>query len=195
MSLLQKVRADTERFLNAFINVLFASLVGVGFLIWYAVTKHWALVPVFVFGVLVLGGLTGLLSREIKSQQRSIVRETAQIGRHHRIAAQRRADQEPRPDLPGDPPPAGADRGSSTLEMPKVKRVRLLSFLQGTTLSLLKHSILFALLWLIFRDVLTTGELIAMQFISVAIFAPLQDLGNIILAYREAEASLPTSRR
>ncbi len=32
--------------------------------------------PVFVVGVLVLGGLTGLLSREIKSQQRSIVRET-----------------------------------------------------------------------------------------------------------------------
>ncbi len=37
---------------------------------------------------------------------------------------------------------------------------------------------------------LTPGELIAMQFISVAIFAPLQELGNIILAYREADASL-----
>src|SRR5690606_1978993 len=41
-----------------------------------------------------------------------------------------------------------------------------------------------------FRDVLSTGELIAMQFISVAIFAPLQELGNIIIAWREAEASL-----
>jgi ATP-binding cassette subfamily B protein len=40
--------------------------------------------------------------------------------------------------------------------------------------------------------VLSTGELIAMQFISVAIFAPLQELGNIILAYREADASLST---
>ena len=29
-----------------------------------------------------------------------------------------------------------------------------------------------------------------MQFITVAIFAPLQELGNIILAWREAEASL-----
>ncbi|MBA4094483.1 MAG: ABC transporter ATP-binding protein, partial [Candidatus Accumulibacter sp.] len=76
------------------------------------------------------------------------------------------------------------------LEMEKVKRIRLLSFLQGSTLSLLKLAILFALLWLIFRDVLTTGELIAMQFISVSIFAPLQELGNIILAHREAEASL-----
>src|SRR5690606_13293996 len=76
------------------------------------------------------------------------------------------------------------------LEMEKVKQIRLLSFLQGTTSSVLKLSILFTLLWLIFRDVLTTGELISMQFISVAIFSPLQELGNIILAYREADASL-----
>jgi ATP-binding cassette subfamily B protein len=37
---------------------------------------------------------------------------------------------------------------------------------------------------------LTTGELITMQFISTRILFPLQDLGSIILAYREAEASL-----
>ena len=55
LSLLQKVRTDTERFINAFINVVFSSLVGVWFLIWYAVTEHWALIPVFLIGVLVLG--------------------------------------------------------------------------------------------------------------------------------------------
>ena len=54
----------------------------------------------------------------------------------------------------------------------------------------LKLSVLFTLLWLIFRDVLSTGELIAMQFISVAILAPLQELGTIILAWREASSSL-----
>lgn len=76
LSLLQKVRSDSERFINTFINTVFASVVGMGFLVWYAVTRHWLLVPVFLIGVLVLGGLTGLLSREIKIQQRSIVRET-----------------------------------------------------------------------------------------------------------------------
>src|SRR6185312_10070552 len=74
--------------------------------------------------------------------------------------------------------------------MIKVRKVRSLSFLQGTTLNLLRQSILFILLWLIFRKVLSTGELISMQFISTTIFGPLQDLGNIILAYREAEASI-----
>ena len=66
------------------------------------------------------------------------------------------------------------------LEMIKVKKVRTLTFLQGTTLSILKNSILFILLWLIFRNVLTTGELISMQFISTIIFGPLQDLGSFI---------------
>jgi ATP-binding cassette subfamily B protein len=57
-------------------------------------------------------------------------------------------------------------------------------------LTFLKQSILFILLWLIFRKVLSPGELISMQFISTGIIGPLQDLGSIILSYREAEASL-----
>src|SRR3954462_4210695 len=36
LSLLQKVKTDCERFINAFINVLYASMVGVGFLMWYS---------------------------------------------------------------------------------------------------------------------------------------------------------------
>ncbi len=81
------------------------------------------------------------------------------------------------------------------LEMEKAKKVSFLSFLQGNMLSLLKQSILFILLWLIFRKVLSTGELIAMQFISTAIFTPLQDLGNMIILYREADASLQSFDR
>src|SRR5690606_17697550 len=76
------------------------------------------------------------------------------------------------------------------LEMAKVRKVRMLSFFQGGILILLKQSILFMLLWLIFKDVLTTGELISMQFISTGIIGPLQDLGGIILSFREAETSL-----
>ncbi|MCD0505367.1 ABC transporter ATP-binding protein [Bordetella petrii] len=191
LSLLQKVRSDSERFINAFINTVFAAMVGIGFLIWYAVTRHWLLVPVFFIGVVVLGGLTGLLSREIKSQQRSIVRET---NRSSGFITESLRNVELIKSLGLTFPEIRRLQAQTVrifeLEMQKVKRIRLLSFLQGVTLSMLKLAILFALLWLIFRDVLSTGELIAMQFISVAIFAPLQELGNIILAYREAEASL-----
>ena len=76
------------------------------------------------------------------------------------------------------------------LEMMKAKRVRRLSFLQGSIIGLLKQSILFILLWLIFRKSLTTGELISIQLILNSIFTPLQDMGNVVLNYREAEGSL-----
>ncbi|MDZ4860552.1 MAG: ABC transporter ATP-binding protein [Candidatus Hydrogenedentes bacterium] len=191
LAILLKVRTDTERFINTFINILFSSLVGVAFLTWYAVTKHWALVPVFLFGLLGLGGLTGLLSQKIKGQQRLIVRETARSSGFITESLQNIGLIK---SLGLTFPEIRRLQAQTikifALEMEKVKRIRLLSFLQGSMLSLLKLSVLFTLLWLIFRDVLTTGELIAMQFISVAIFAPLQDLGNVILAYREAEASL-----
>ncbi|WP_187263741.1 ABC transporter ATP-binding protein [Pontibacter beigongshangensis] len=191
LSILQRVRRDTERFITAFINILFSSVVGVGFLVWYAVTKHWALVPAFIIGILLLGGLTSLLSARIKTLQRSINRATNKmsgviteslrnielvksLGLTFQEVRRLRAQTEQ----------------IFSLEMEKVKRVRTLSFLQGAALNVLKQSILFTLLWLIFRDVLSVGELISMQFISVSIFGPLQDTGAVIIAYREAEASL-----
>lgn len=191
VSILQKVKTDTQKFITSFINILFSSIVGMGFLIWYSITKNWMLVPVFFIGIIVLGSLTGMLSKKIKTVQRTINRETNKMSgviteslrnielvkslgltfpeiRRLKIQTQKIYD----------------------LEMQKTKRVRTLSFLQGTTLNVLKQSILFILLWLIFRKVLSTGELITMQFISTSIFGPLQDLGNIILNYREVEASI-----
>ncbi|HYE55978.1 MAG TPA: ABC transporter ATP-binding protein [Chitinophagaceae bacterium] len=191
MSILQKVRTDTERFINAFINVLFSSVVGISFLIWYAVTKHWALIPVFLIGIVILGGLTGLLSKKIKTLQRSINRET---NRMSGLITESLRNIELVRSLGLTFPEIRRLREHTLrifqLEMQKTRRVRTLSFLQGTTLNVLRQSILFILLWLIFRDVLTTGELITMQFISTTIFGPLQDIGSIILSYREAEASL-----
>lgn len=191
LSRLQKVRNDTERFIYSFINILFSSLVGICFLMWYAITKHWALIPVFLVGVVLLGGLTSLLSRRIKTIQRAVVRQTNALSgtiteslRNIELVKSLGLTYGEIRRLQGQ------TRKIFDLEMEKTRKIRTLSFLQGTTLNLLKQSILFILLWLIFRNVLTTGELISMQFISTGIIGPLQDLGNIILQYREAEASL-----
>jgi len=193
VGMLQKVRTDTERFINAFVNILFSSIVGIGFLLWYGITKHWLLIPVFVVGVLVLGGLTGLLSQKMKSVQRMIFRETA---RTSGSITESLRNIELVKSLGLTYPEIRRlqlyTRKIFDLEMEKVKKVRTLSFLQGTLINLLKQSILFILLWLIFRKTLTAGELIATQFILNTIFVPLQDLGRIILNYREAEASMQT---
>jgi ATP-binding cassette subfamily B protein len=191
LSVLQKVKTDTERFINAFINVVFSSFVGIGFLIWYSITKNWLLIPVFVIGILVLGSLTGLLSRKIKTVQRSINRETNKMSG---IITESLRNIELVKSLGLTFPEIRRlhqfTQRIFDLEMEKTRKVRTLGFLQGTTLNILRQSILFILLWLIFRNVLTTGELITMQFISTSIFGPLQDLGNIILQYREVEASI-----
>ncbi|HEU4555301.1 MAG TPA: ABC transporter ATP-binding protein [Chitinophaga sp.] len=191
LSILQKVKTDTERFINSFINILFSSIVGMGFLIWYSITRNWMLVPIFVIGILVLGSLTGLVSKKIKTVQRSINKETNKMSG---VITESLRNIELVKSLGLTFPEIRRLKLQTQkiydLEMLKTTRVRTLSFLQGTTLNVLKQSILFILLWLIFRKVLSTGELIAMQFISTSIFGPLQDIGNIILNYREVEASI-----
>jgi ATP-binding cassette, subfamily B, bacterial len=193
VALLQKVRSDTERFINSAVTILFSTLVGLGFLIWYAVTKNWLLVPVFVFGVVVLGGLTGLLSQRIRFLQRSIVRETSRL---YGAITESLRNIELVKSLgliyPENRRLRGATQRIFDLEMDKVRRVRTLSFMQGTIINLLQQSILFILLWLIFRNVLSAGELVSTQVILNTIFGPLQQLGGFILQYREAEASLQT---
>ncbi len=191
LSVLQKVRNDNERFITSFISTLFTTFVGIAFLIWYSVTKSWMLIPVFLIGVVVLGGMTGLLSSKIKTIQRSVVRETNKMGGS--ITESLRNIELVKSlglTYPEIRRLKGFTRNIFDLEISKVKKIRTLTFLQSSVLLLLKESILFILLWLIFRDLLTTGELISMQFISTRILFPLQDLGSIILAYREAEASL-----
>ncbi|MET1056073.1 MAG: ABC transporter ATP-binding protein [Pedobacter sp.] len=193
LSVLQKVKTDAERFINAFINILFSSTVGIGFLIWYSINKNWLLVPVFFVGVLLLGSLTGLISKRVKAIQRSINRQAdSQAG----VITESLRNIELVKSL-GLTFSEIRRLNAQTLkifnlEMLKAKKVSILSFFQGNLLNVLKQSVLFILLWLIFRKVLTTGELIAMQFISTAIFNPLQDLGNMIILYREADASLNT---
>src|SRR5690606_6011363 len=155
LSILQKVRADTQKFISSFINILFSSLVGIGFLMWYAITKHWALVPVFLIGVVLLGGLTSVLSRSIKNLQRSLIRQNRQMS--GTITESLRNIELVRSlglTYPEIRRLQTHTKEIYEVEMAKVRKVRSLSFFQGAILSLLKQSILFILLWLIFRNVL-----------------------------------------
>ena len=191
LSVLQKVRTDNERFISSFISTMFSSAVGIAFLIWYAITKHWALIPVFLIGVVVLGSLTGLLSSKIKIIQRAVIKETNKMSGSI-TESLRNIELVKSLGLtwPEIKRLKTFTKKIFDLEMDKVKRIRTLTFLQSSVLLILRESILFILLWLIFHNLLSTGELISMQFISTRIMFPLQDLGSIILAYREAEASL-----
>jgi ATP-binding cassette subfamily B protein len=177
--------------MQSLVGVLFTSIVGICFLLWYSITKNWLLIPVFLVGVLFLGGLTGMLSRKIKTIQRSINKETnIQAGLITESLRNIELVKSLGLTFPEIRRLKERTKDIFDLEMFKVRQVRTLSFMQGSTMNILKQSILFILLWLIFRNFLSTGELIATQFISTSIFAPLQELGNIILLYRETASSL-----
>ena len=76
------------------------------------------------------------------------------------------------------------------LELKKVKYLRSLSFIQGTAVNTLRTSILFFMLYLIFRQEIQIGQFFALMIYSFFIFTPLQELGNVINIYRETEVSL-----
>jgi ATP-binding cassette subfamily B protein len=188
---LQKVRTDVEKLMNAFVNILFTSLVGVVFVMAYAISIHWLIAVVYFAAVPILGFITSVLSKSIKKIQKKIVGETTALAGStteslrniELVKSLGLADQE-------------INRlGSITvkilgLELKKVRYIRSISFIQGTFVNFLRSCILFLLLFLVFRDTLTLGDLFSLQIYSFFIFGPLQELGNIINIYRETEVSL-----
>jgi len=188
---LQKVRTDVEKLVMAFVNILFTSLVGVVFVMIYAINIHWLIAVVYFASVPVLGFVTSVLSKRIKTIQKKIVGETTALAGStteslrniELVKSLGLAEQE-------------INRLNSTtikilgLELKKVRYIRSISFIQGTFVNFLRSSILFLLLYLIFSETLSLGQLFSLQIYSFFIFGPLQELGNIINIYREAEVSI-----
>ena len=132
-----------------------------------------------------------MLSRKIKEVQKHIVRETTALAgatteslrNIELVKSLGLAQQE-------------IERLNATtakilkLELKKVRYLRSLSFVQGTCVNLLRTSILFLMLYLIFTQRITVGQFFSLFIYSFFIFGPLQELGNVINVYRETEVSL-----
>lgn len=188
---LQKVRADVEKLIAIAVNLLFTTVIGVIFVMVYAARVYWAIGPAFLLTIPLLGGLSSLLSHKIKEVQKTIVRETTALAGStteslrniELVKSLGLAQQE-------------IDRLNSTtakilrLELKKVRYLRSLSFIQGTFVNLLRTSILFLMLYLIFTQRITVGQFFSLFIYSFFIFGPLQELGNVVNTYRETEASL-----
>ncbi len=190
---LQKVRSDVERLIAAAINILFTTLVGVIFVMIYAFSVHWLIAPVYFSTVPLLAVLSSVISRKVKTIQKVIVGETTALAgatteslrNIELVKSLGLAKQE-------------TDRLNATtqkilkLELKKVRYLRSLSFIQGTAVNFLRTSILGLMLYLIFAQEITFGQFFSLWIYSFFIFGPLQELGNVINVYREAEVSLNT---
>ncbi|MCC7514207.1 MAG: ABC transporter ATP-binding protein [Bacteroidia bacterium] len=190
---LQKVRADSEKFINAFLSILFQSVVGIIFVMAYAINVHWSIAPVFLLTVPVLAIVSNMLSKKIKLISKKILGETTSLAgatteslrNIELVKSLGLANQE-------------INRLNTVtdkilgLELKKVKYIRSLSFIQGTTVNFLRTLFVFLLYYLIFKDEISPGKMMTLMFYSFFIFGPLQELGNVIAIYREAQASLTT---
>jgi ATP-binding cassette, subfamily B, bacterial len=192
LSILTKVRTDVEKFMISFINVLFGILVGVVFVFVYAAMFiNWRVPVAYLIGIVSLTFITNLLSKKVKRIQKNIVGQTTALAgstteslRNIELVKSLGLTKQEVERL-----------NKNTykilgLELTKVKRIRSISFIQGTMVNTLRQVILYILMWLIFHNQMDAGQLVTMQVFSFFIFGPLQEIGNILLSYREAEASL-----
>jgi ATP-binding cassette subfamily B protein len=191
LGILQKVRLDCEKFITSFIGILFVSLTGMVFVIFYSLSISYKVTLVYLAAIPIIAIVSMLLSRKIKVIQKKIVGETTALAGStteslrniELVKSLGLAKQE-------------IQRLNNTtykildLELKKVKYVRSMSFVQGTTVNLVRSSMVVVLLLLIFERTITPGQYLSLLFYSFFLFNPLQELGNVILSWREAQVSL-----
>src|ERR1051326_7409615 len=145
----------------------------------YAFSVHWVIAPVYFMTIPLLGTMSSVLSRKIKKIQKVIVAETTALAGStpeslrniELVKSLGLAKQE-------------IDRLNGTtekilqLELKKVKYLRSLSFIQGTSVNAMRTGIMFMMMYLIFTKAITVGQFFTLFIYSFFIFGPLQELGN-----------------
>jgi len=191
LGILQKVRLDNEKFITSFIGILFVSLIGMLFVIIYSLRVSYQVTLVYFGAIPVIAFVSMAMSRRIKKIQRTIVAETTALAGStteslrniELVKSLGLVKQE-------------IERLNNTtykilgLELKKVKYVRSMSFVQGTTVNFVRSMMVVVLLLLIFKQTISPGQYFSFLFYSFFLFNPLQELGNVIVAWREAEVSL-----
>lgn len=188
---LQKVRLDVEKLIQSFVNVLFTAIVGIIFVMWYAITVYWPIALGYFLTIPLLGILSFVLSKKIKVIQKTIVGETTALAgstteslRNIELIKSLGLAQQETERL------NGITAKILKLELRKVRYLRSLSFVQGTFVNLLRNVIILLLLYLRVQNHISLGEFFSFFIYSFSIFGPLQELGAIIGTYRETEISL-----
>jgi ATP-binding cassette subfamily B protein len=188
---LQKVKVDCEKFITLSISMVFQSLIGIIFVMVYAINIHWLLGPIILATVPVVAFVSSFLGKKIKVVSKEILRETTSLAgatteslrNIELVKSLGLTEQE-------------VNRLNTTtikilgLELKKVRFIRSLSFIQGTTVHFMRTTLVFALYIFIFHGIIKPGDMITLMFFSFFLFNPMQELGNVIASYNETKASM-----
>ncbi len=188
---LQKVKTDSEKFITLAISLVFQSIVGIGFVMFYVTQFDWKLSLLFLATVPVIGVISSFLGKKIKAISKQILGETTALAgatteslrNIELVKSLGLTNQE-------------VERLNTTtikilgLELKKVRFIRSLSFIQGSTVHFVRTCLVFVLYYYVFQKTILPGDLITLMFFSFFIFNPMQELGNMIIVYNETKASM-----
>ncbi len=191
LSVLQKVRSDSEKFIQSFINIFFISFISFLYVIIYSFTVYWGVAVMYIVTAPLMGFVSYFLSKKVKDVQAKILLETNMLSggtteslrNIELVKSLGLTDQE-------------IKRLNSTtdkilnLELKKLKFIRSISFIQGTLVNFIRVSILFFMLFLIFNKTITFGEFFSLWIYSFFVFNTLSEVSVVLTNYRETEASI-----
>lgn len=187
---LQKARTDTQAIIQSSINILFLSMIGIVFVIVYAVIVHWTIGLAYFLVIPIVGVSTYTISRKIKDTQKSIVSESANLAgsttetiRNVELVKSLGLEKKEIERL------NEVNQKILDLELKKIRQIRVLSFIQGTIVNGTRASIMLLMLWLILQGIISLGEFFSLLIYSFFIFSPLAEFGTVASQYQEAKAS------
>lgn len=188
---LQKARQDSQELIAALINNLFISFVTLIFVVGYAYTVHWSIGTAYVVMFPILGFCMAWLTRRIRKVQQAIFLRTTDLSgattesiRNVELVKSLGLTQQEVRRL------NTVNDEILSLELTKVRTVRMLSFLQGTAVNFIRALLMVLMFWLIYQGDLTVGEFLSLMMYSFFVLSPLNELGNVITKAQEASASL-----
>ncbi len=188
---LQKARIDAQQLILSFVDIIFVSMVGIVLVIAYAFYVHWIIGLLYFLVIPTLGAALFFLGRKIKSIQKHIVVESANLA-GSTTETIRNVELVKSLGLEAQETKRLNDVNDKVLalELSKLTLIRKLSFTQGTIVNAMRSLILFAMLWLILLGDISLGQFLTLWFYSFYIFNPLGDIGTVASQYQEAKGSM-----
>jgi ATP-binding cassette subfamily B protein len=191
LSKLQKARTDSEKLITLSISLIFQTIIGFIFVIVYISRIDYRIAFVFVFTAPIIAFISSFLGKKIKAVSRTIVMQTNSL-------AGSTTESLRNIELVKSLGLTAQEEGrlnSNThkilqLEIQKIRFIRSLSFIQGTTVHFMRTCVVFALYYFLFSEKIVVGDLLTMVFFTFFIFNPLQELSAFIIAKNETKVSM-----
>jgi ATP-binding cassette subfamily B protein len=191
LSKLTKVRSDSEKLITLSISLIFQTVIGFIFVILYVARIDYRISIIFLITAPIIALVSSYLGKKIKIVSRKIVNQTNALAGSTTESLRNielvkslglTYQEEKRLNL--------NTFKILHLELEKVRFIRSLSFIQGTTVHFLRTCVVFTLYYFLFGNKIIVGDLLTMVFFTFFIFGPLQELGNFIIALNETKVSM-----